>query len=183
MYNAKRAGFISLLSLLTASLRHSNVDVVVFIFLYHIGEDVCRFCIGIGIGEVVQIFLRGLYFRVSEPCLNLSDVHAAVEEKRCRCVSETVELSVLESMFLEKLPELLGRCLWVHDLTVPLSEYPVITLPPVTKPLFIFLVLFLEHFYKLNTVSVYRYRSDLVESGCIGGKISVITNDTLNDDK
>ncbi len=66
-------------------------------------------------------------------------------------------VAVLESMSLEELSELLGWRLRVHYLTVPLSEYPVIALPPVTKSLLFFLVLLLEHFYKLNTVPVYRY--------------------------
>ena len=72
----KEQGSFALLSLLTVSLRHSNVDVVVFIFLYHVGEDIRR--LSIGIGEVVKIFLRSLDLGVSEPCLYLSDVHAAI---------------------------------------------------------------------------------------------------------
>ena len=43
----KEQGLYALLSLLTASLRHSDVDEVCIFFLYHIGEDVCRLCIGI----------------------------------------------------------------------------------------------------------------------------------------
>ena len=47
----KEQGAFTLLSLLTASLRHSDVDVVIFFFLYHVGEDVRR--LRIGICEVV----------------------------------------------------------------------------------------------------------------------------------
>ena len=43
----KEQGSFALLSLLTNSQRHINVDVMVFIFLYHVGEDIRRLSIGI----------------------------------------------------------------------------------------------------------------------------------------
>ena len=54
----KEQGSFALLSLLTASLCHSDVDVMIFFFLYHVGEYIRRLCIGIC--EVAEIFLRSV---------------------------------------------------------------------------------------------------------------------------
>ena len=75
---------------------------------------------------------------------------------------QAVKLPVFKSVLLEKMPELLGRCLRVHDLTVPLGEYPVISHPFIPEALFFALVMRLEHLYELYAVPVYRYCPDLV---------------------
>ena len=73
-------------------------------------------------------------------------------------MAQAVELAGL----FEKLIELLGRCLRVHYLTVPLSEQPLVSLPLRAESLSLSLVFRLEHLHKLNAMFVDRDRPDLV---------------------
>ena len=126
----------------------------------HIREYAHR--LSVRLRETVQILLRSIDLRVSEPLLYLADVDTAIQQERCRCVPQAVELSVLQSVLFEELIKLFCRGLMVHDLAVPLCEQPFITLPFAAETLFFAFIVRFKHFDQLYAVPVDRYRPDLI---------------------
>ena len=117
---------------------------------------------GVRVLDRVKIALRRSEIAVTEPRLHLLEIHAGIQQQSCRGVPQTVKLADFEAVSLQKLPELLGRRLIVHDGAVPLREHPVLVMPCCAE-LLCFLLLFL--FQKLNqsrNLRRDRYDADIV---------------------
>ncbi len=102
---------------------------------------------GVRVLDCVEIALGRCEIAVTEPRLHLLEIHTGVQQQSCRSMTQTVKLADFEAVSLQKLPELLGRRLIVHDGAVPLREHPVLIMPCCAE-LLSFLLLFL--FQKLN---------------------------------
>ena len=93
----------------------------------HSLQGVCCFCVRVL--DRMEIALRRCEIAVTEPRLYLLEIYTGIQQQSCRGVPQTVKLADFEAVALQKLPELLGRRLIVHDAAVPLREQPVLVMP------------------------------------------------------
>ena len=89
----------------------------------------CIGCFCVRVLDRVEIALGRCEIAVTEPRLHLLEIYTGIQQQSCRSMTQTVKLADFEAVALQKLPELLGRCLIVNDAAVSLREHPVIIMP------------------------------------------------------